>query len=199
MTERRADSELSRRQFLVASAASAALVGSAAAQPSPADTAAPPTPRAGEVLLRITVNGQAVQRAIDPRLSLLDLLREQLDVTSPRRGCGDGTCGSCTVLLDGQRVPSCLVPAALCEGQAITTVEGLATAGVLSPIQAAFVRHGATDCGFCTPGQVVAAQAILRESWGPDDAAVRTALCGHDCACGRLPQIITAIQDVRHR
>ena len=93
--------------------------------------------------------------------SLLDLLREQLDVTSPRRGCGDGTCGSCTVLLDGQRVPACLVPAALCDGQAITTVEGLAIDGVLSPIQAAFIRHGATDCGFCTPGQVVAALSLI--------------------------------------
>lgn len=190
------DGELSRRQFLVVSVASCALTQTAAAQPSPPPVAVP-IPRAGEVLLRITVNGQSQQLAIDPRLSLLDVLRDRLDLTSARRGCEDGSCGSCTVLFDGRRVPSCLLAAALCHDKTITTVEGLSPDGVLSPIQAAFIRNGATDCGFCTPGQVVAAQAILQEPWGRDDEAVRSALCGHDCACGRLPQIVSAIQEVR--
>jgi len=197
MTAERPEHTLSRRQFLIAGAASAALTQTATAQTPPPLSVAEPLPRPGEVLLRLTVNGRGEQLAIDPRLSLLDVLRESLDLTSVKRGCDEGTCGSCTVLLDGKRVPACLIPAALCHDQAVTTVEGLAVDGELSAIQTAFVRHQATDCGFCTPGQVVAAQAILQEPWGADEESLASALCGQECACGRRPQIVAAIQEVR--
>ena len=201
MTDRPEDGELSRRQFLVASAVSAALAKTASAQPGSPPVAAlspaRPIPREGELLLHWTVNGQPQQVVIDPQLSLLEVLRESHGLTSVRRGCEDGSCGSCTVLVDGKRVPSCLLWAALCQGKAITTVEGLSPDGELSPIQAAFIRHKASDCGFCTPGQVVAAHAILHEPWGPDEDSMQRSLCGQQCACGRRPQIAAAIAAVR--
>lgn len=200
MTVRAEDPALSRRQFLVLSAASCAVAQSTNAQPSPsgaASVAADPALRPGELLFECTVNGTPQRLGIDPSCSLLDVLRQQLGLLSVRQGCADGTCGSCTTLLLGKRVPSCLVPAALCHKQAITTVEGLSPDGTLTPIQAAFLRHGAADCGFCTPGQVVAAHAILQEPLGSDPSSLAQALCGQACACDKLPQILQAIDSVR--
>lgn len=205
MTFRAEDTALSRRQFLVASAASCALAQQAQAQAQPAPSIAgspeadPPTPRPGELLLVCTVNGKPERLSIDPASSLLTVLRQQLGLASVRHGCADGTCGSCTTLLAGKRVPACLVPAALCHRQEMTTVEGLSEDGSLTAIQAAFLRHGAADCGFCTPGQVVAAHAILQEPLGPEPSALADALCGQACACDKLPQILQALASVRNQ
>ncbi len=195
MTEDRGESGLSRREFLAVGAASA-VVAPALAEGTEAAADSLPVVRPGEVRLALTVNGVRKNLAIDPALTLLDVLRDTLDVTSAKRGCEDGSCGACTVLLDGRRVPSCLIPAPLAHKRSVTTVEGLLTDGRLSPVQQAFVDQEATDCGFCTPGQVMAAAAILDEGWPRNDDSLREALCGQACACGKKPQIIAAIQQV---
>lgn len=200
MTTRAEDPALSRRQFLVVSAASCALAQHAAAQEateSQALTPAEPSLRPGDVILSCRVNGTPQRLVIDPGSSLLDVLRQQLGLLSVRHGCADGTCGSCTTLVAGKRVPSCLTPAALCHQQDITTLEGLSPDDELTPLQKAFVRHDAVDCGFCIPGQLVAAHALLQEPIGPDPASLAEALCGQQCACDKLPQILAAIASVR--
>lgn len=196
MTNERSDVGLSRRAFLAVGAASAVL-HPALAEGSEAVPDTLPIVRPGEVRLALTVNGVRKNLAISPALTLLDLLRDTLEITSAKRGCEDGSCGACTVLVDGKRVPSCLLPAPLVHKRSVTTVEGLLTDGRLSPIQQAFVEKEATDCGFCTPGQVMAATAIIEEGWPSTDESLRTALCGQACVCGRKPQIIAAIQQVQ--
>jgi aerobic-type carbon monoxide dehydrogenase small subunit (CoxS/CutS family) len=144
-------------------------------------------------LLRATINGQPAEIACPDERILLDLLREELNLTGTKRGCDLGTCGCCTVLLDGVPTLSCLTLARLAEGRSITTIEGVTPPGGLNPLQKAFVEHGATQCGFCTPGFIMTASALLREQPHPDREAVIRAISGNLCRCTGYTKIIEAI------
>ena len=144
----------------------------------------------------LTVNGCSYTLDLDPRESLLDVLRERLDLTGTKRGCDQGACGACTVLVDGKRVLSCLTLAAQCDKRAVTTIEGLASGGELHPVQAAFVRHDALQCGYCTPGQIMSALALLAEGRAGSDEEIREFMSGNLCRCGAYPNIVAAIREI---
>ena len=149
--------------------------------------------------MQITVNGRVHDLSVAPSSTLLELLRDQLALTGTKLVCDRGECGACTVLLDGATVYSCLTLAAGCDGATITTVEGLAAAGaqgVLAPLQKAFVAHDAAQCGFCTPGQLIAAHALLVQTPSPTDDQILEAMSGNLCRCGTYPKILTAIRAV---
>jgi xanthine dehydrogenase YagT iron-sulfur-binding subunit len=191
------DLQLSRREFLVTAGAvglaSACATGSGLL-PSGAD----PTP--GEPMpLELTVNGSRRSLQIDPRTTLLDLLRENLQLTGTKKGCDMGQCGACTVLVGGTRVNSCLVLAAQCAGREVTTIEGLAaTSGPdLHPLQAAFIEEDAFQCGYCTPGQILSGVGFCREPWGDGEDDVRQGMAGNICRCGTYPHILAAVRGVR--
>ena len=156
---------------------------------------APPGPAARAVTLR--VNGRPLSVTIEPQVTLLDALREYAGLTGTKKGCDHGQCGACTVHLDGRRVLSCLTLAMAAQGHEITTIEGLAKGDTVHPVQAAFVKHDGFQCGYCTPGQIMSAVAVLGEPWGPADADVREAMSGNICRCGAYPNIVAAVQDVR--
>jgi xanthine dehydrogenase YagT iron-sulfur-binding subunit len=143
----------------------------------------------------LTVNGE--QRKIeldDPRVTLLDLLRERLHLTGTKKGCDRGQCGACTVLVDGRRINSCLALAVSCDGADVLTIEGVARGDILDPVQAAFVTHDALQCGFCTPGQVMSAIGLIREGQaGGDPERVREGMSGNLCRCGAYAGIIDAV------
>jgi xanthine dehydrogenase YagT iron-sulfur-binding subunit len=148
-----------------------------------------------------TLNGARCDVALeDARITLLDLLREQLGFTGAKKGCDRGQCGACTVILDGRRVNSCLVLAATCDGADILTIEGLAQGEALSAVQAAFIEHDALQCGFCTPGQIMSATAFLNEGgdWR-DPEAIREGLSGNLCRCGAYAGIVEAVQQAGRR
>jgi carbon-monoxide dehydrogenase small subunit len=145
--------------------------------------------------LVLTVNGVPVRAAVEPRQSLADFLREQLGLTGTHLGCEHGACGACTVLLDGAAVRSCLVFAVQADGAQVVTVEGLARGEALSPLQRAFRTHHALQCGFCTPGFLVAATALLAENPDPTPDEVRAALSGHLCRCTGYVGIVAAVLD----
>ena len=151
----------------------------------------------GTVEVELRINAMARRLAIDPRTTLLDALREHLDLTGAKKGCDHGQCGACTVHIDGRRVLSCLTLAVAAQGRAITTIEGLAEDGQLHPMQQAFVDHDGFQCGYCTPGQIMSAVALLRERCGPNDDDVKECMSGNLCRCGAYPNIIAAIQAVR--
>ena len=132
---------------------------------------------------------------VEPRTSLLDALREQLALTGTKKGCDHGSCGACTVHLDGRRVVSCLTLAARCQGKAVTTIEGLAVNGALHPVQAAFVAHDGFQCGYCTPGQIMSAVALIDEGHTGSPAEIREWMSGNICRCGAYPNIVDAIND----
>jgi len=162
----------------------------------------PPDPDAandppGDVEVTLTINGKPRKLTIDPRASLLDTLRERLGLTGTKKGCDAGQCGSCTVLLAGKRVTSCLTLAVMAQGREITTIEGLARGGVLHPMQQAFVDHDGLQCGYCTPGQILSAVALLGEGHATTDDEVREQMSGNLCRCGAYPNIIAAIQAAR--
>jgi len=147
------------------------------------------------VPLAFTVNGRATTVEVAPLDRLLDALRGPLGLVGCREGCGNGECGSCTVLLDGKAVNACLVPALEVEGRSVTTIEGLVgDGGALAPLQRAFVAHGAIQCGFCTPGMILAAQALLDANPAPTEREIREALVGNLCRCTGYAQIVQAIQ-----
>src|SRR3954452_7004630 len=150
-----------------------------------------------DVMLR--VNGSARGLLLDSRVTLLDALRDELDLTGTKKSCDQGACGACTVLLDGKRVLSCLTLAAQCEGREVTTIEGLAADGRLHPVQEAFIRHDAFQCGYCTPGQIVSAVALLQEGGAGSDEEIRELMSGNLCRCGAYPNIVAAIRDVAGR
>ena len=144
----------------------------------------------------LEVNGQTRIIQIEPRRSLLDALRNDLQLTGAKKGCDQGTCGACTVLVDGERILSCLTLAVACEGHAVMTIEGLATDGQLHPLQQAFIDHDAFQCGYCTPGQILSAVVLLDE--GVDtDAAIAELMSGNICRCAAYPNIRAAIRAVR--
>lgn len=149
--------------------------------------------------IRLTVNGHEYERDIEPRRTLLDALREDLNLTGAKMGCDMGQCGACTVLVDGEAVYACLLLAVEMEGRAITTIEGLASAGELDPIQAAFIEHDALQCGFCTPGQVMALKALLTRDPHPGDEEIDRALSGNLCRCGAYPKLRAAAHALAKR
>ena len=145
-------------------------------------------------ILELTVNGDAYALAVDPQTTLLEVLREQLALTGTKEGCGTGECGACTVLLDGRPVLACLTLACDCRGKRVLTVEGLSEGGSLSPVQQAFLEAGAVQCGFCTPGMVLSATALLRENPDPSVAEIQKALEGNLCRCTGYNKIIEAVR-----
>jgi carbon-monoxide dehydrogenase small subunit len=148
---------------------------------------------AGRIELSFTVNGDSVQVAVLPLATLLDVLRNDLELTGTKYACGEGECGACSVLLDGHLVNSCLVLALECEGREVLTIEGLKEDGALHPIQSAFVEHGAIQCGFCSPGMIMATYALLQVNPAPTEAEVRRALEGNLCRCTGYRKIVDAV------
>jgi len=145
--------------------------------------------------IRFILNGEQTEVEIEPRLTLLQLLREELELTGTKEGCGMGECGACTVLLDGRTINSCIFPAMEVDGKSITTIEGMVdTKGGLHPIQKAFIQHGAVQCGFCTPGMVLSAKALLDETPRPTEEQIRDGIAGNLCRCTGYLQIIQAIK-----
>jgi xanthine dehydrogenase YagT iron-sulfur-binding subunit len=148
------------------------------------------------VAVALLVNGVPRALELDTRVTLLDALRDHLRLTGTKKGCDQGTCGACTVLLDGKRVLSCLTLAATCDEREVETIEGLSKDSSLHPIQAAFVRCDALQCGFCTPGQIMSAVALLREGRAGSEEEIREFMSGNLCRCGAYPNIVAAIRDV---
>jgi xanthine dehydrogenase YagT iron-sulfur-binding subunit len=183
---------LTRREAGLGAAVVAGLApaGAQAAQATPGAT----------LRLVLRVNGRAVDTMVDPRTSLLDLLREQLQLTGAKKGCDHGQCGACTVHLDGRRVASCLTLAAKVQDRQVLTIEGLAPpGGALHPMQQAFIDHDALQCGYCTPGQVMAAVSCVREGHATDAAQIREYMSGNICRCGAYTGIVAAIHDAAMR
>lgn len=148
--------------------------------------------------LTMTVNGQAVSfENILPTRRLIDILREDLQLKGTKEGCGEGECGACTVIMDGKTVDSCLLLACQLEGSEIITIEGLAKEGELDELQEAFVSHGAIQCGYCTPGMVMATKALLMENPAPTEAEIRNAIAGNICRCSGYSQIVSAVLSVK--
>src|SRR5207249_8856912 len=157
-----------------------------------ADVSAP-----GAVPVTLKINGQEHRLQLEPRVTLLDALRENLQLPGTKKGCDHGQCGACTVHVNGRRVNSCLTFAIMHQGDEITTIEGLANGNDLHPVQAAFVEHDAFQCGYCTPGQIMSAVALLAEGHAKTDDEVRELMSGNLCRCGAYPNIIAAIQSAR--
>ncbi|NBB14528.1 aldehyde dehydrogenase iron-sulfur subunit [Caulobacter sp. SLTY] len=208
--DRLVEADMSRRDLLIASAASVAAGGTAA---QAADALAPagstPGPPGAEVSLK--VNGQDRTLTLDNRTTLLDALREHLQLTGAKKGCDHGQCGTCTVIVEGRRINSCLTLAVMHQGEEITTIEGLGKPGDLHPMQAAFVKHDGYQCGYCTPGQICSAVSVLEEikagipSHVSDDLnarpkvtaeELRERMSGNICRCGAYSNIVDAITDV---
>jgi xanthine dehydrogenase YagT iron-sulfur-binding subunit len=146
----------------------------------------------------LRVNGTARRLEVDTRATLLDILREQLSLFGTKKGCDHGQCGACTVHVNGRRVNSCLTLAVMHDGDEITTIEGLAPHDALHPVQAAFVEHDAFQCGYCTPGQIMSAAALLNEPCGPEDDDIREGMSGNICRCGAYPNIVAAVKSLRN-
>jgi len=206
--EREASIQFTRREFLAASGVVSAGV---AAGFGPSADAQRATEAQQTVPLSISINKQQHQVSVDTRTSLLDLLREQLDLTGSKKGCDHGQCGACTVLLDGRRVNACLTLAVAAQGYEVTTIEGLGTPDNLHPVQASFLEHDGYQCGYCTPGQIASAAALLEEvkrgelsqvSWESgktqrpalSDEEIRERMSGNICRCGAYPNIVAAVR-----
>ncbi|WP_442967497.1 (2Fe-2S)-binding protein [Rhizobium sp. BR 362] len=148
------------------------------------------------ITVHLDINGHVHELSLDPRVTLLDALREHLCLTGTKKGCDQGQCGACTVHVDGERVLSCLTLAAQAEGRKITTIEGLAAEnGDLHPVQAAFLEHDAFQCGYCTPGQIMSAVACIREGHAGSDDEIREYMAGNLCRCGAYPHIVAAVRE----
>jgi xanthine dehydrogenase YagT iron-sulfur-binding subunit len=165
---------------------------SATAGPLVADGVADPAPPPA-VPVALTVNGHTHRLELDPRTSLLDALREHLRLTGTKKGCNQGACGACTVLVDDRRINSCLTLAVMQEGTRITTIEGLADGDTLHPLQAAFIEHDAFQCGYCTPGQIVSGVACIAEGHAGSPDQIRAWMSGNICRCGAYPGIVAAV------
>jgi xanthine dehydrogenase YagT iron-sulfur-binding subunit len=188
--------DISRRGFLRTSAAAA---GGLAVQPAITRRVraaeAGPARTADMVEIVLEVNGKRHTLTVEPRVTLLDALREHLHLTGTKKGCDHGSCGACTVHVDGRRVNSCLTLAARSQEKAITTIEGLAADGELHPMQAAFLAHDGFQCGYCTPGQIMSAVALVAEGRALSDSTIREWMSGNICRCGAYPHILDAIKD----
>jgi xanthine dehydrogenase YagT iron-sulfur-binding subunit len=195
---------VSRRGFLAKTTIPAIAAASGIGVPQHVDAASPaagtaagPVTAHGPAPFRISlnVNGVAHELEVEPRVTLLDALRERLHLTGTKKGCGQGTCGACTVLVNGRRIDSCLTLAVMHQHDEITTIEGLAKGEELHPMQAAFLEHDGFQCGYCTPGQIMSAVGLLAEKRGLDEATIREQMSGNICRCGAYPNIVTAIQE----
>jgi xanthine dehydrogenase YagT iron-sulfur-binding subunit len=195
-------SPATRRQFLKQIAGTSAAitlgpalmrlgVSDAVAQTPLAAGAAP----AGAVSVSLKINGADHALSLDPRISLLDTLRENLNLTGSKKGCDHGQCGACTVLVNGRRINSCLSLAVMHEGDEITTIEGLAQGDQLHPVQQAFIEQDGFQCGYCTPGQICSAVACIQEGHTKSDAEIREWMSGNLCRCGAYPNIVAAIKE----
>jgi xanthine dehydrogenase YagT iron-sulfur-binding subunit len=190
----RGSSHATRRQVL----ATGAVVPVAMALPSAGSAQSPAAPT-DLVPVSLNVNGTHHSLTLDPRTTLLDLLREHLDLTGTKKGCDQGQCGACTVLIDGRRANSCLTFAAMYDGAQITTIEGLAVNGALHPLQQAFIDHDAFQCGYCTSGQICSAAGLIAEGRARTADEIRELMSGNICRCGAYPNIVAAIQQVMGR
>ena len=197
------DGKTTRREFVGTAAVGGALLSTGlltvpetaeAASPKPANLEGPAVPA---VNIKLNVNGKEHTLQAEPRVTLLDALRERLGLTGSKKGCDMGQCGACTVLVDDRRVNSCLMLAVMQQGKRITTIEGLAQGDALHPMQEAFIEHDAFQCGYCTPGQIMSAVGFSKESWGQTDADIREGMCGNLCRCGAYPHIVAAVRDGR--
>jgi xanthine dehydrogenase YagT iron-sulfur-binding subunit len=199
----------SRRRFLETAGVATLMLAS---PPAPADSAE--TTLTNEQKVRLTVNGRKYALDLDPRTTLLDALREHLALTGTKKGCDQGQCGACTVIVNGQRINSCLALAVMHDGDEVTTIEGLAEDGDLHPMQAAFLHHDGFQCGYCTPGQICSAVALLAEhkaGWPSHvtadvattpaltDAEIAERMSGNICRCAAYANIVAAIRDVAER
>ncbi|MGI4833582.1 MAG: (2Fe-2S)-binding protein [Janthinobacterium lividum] len=190
----------SRRSFLkqsggLLSATLAAPIASRAE--AVADRLAPASAIAnGPTNMALTINGQVRNLRLEPRVTLLDALREYMDLTGSKKGCDHGQCGACTVLVDGKRVNSCLTLAVMAQGKQITTIEGLAKGDELHPMQEAFLKHDGFQCGYCTPGQIMSGVACVSEGHAKTDDQAREWMSGNLCRCGAYPNILAAVREV---
>ena len=151
----------------------------------------------GTIQVSFFINDKKMTLEIDPRMSLLDTLREKLHLTGTKKGCDRGQCGACTVLVDGKRINSCLKLAGMCEGVHVTTIEGLSKGDELHPMQTAFIKHDAFQCGYCTPGQICSAVALIKEGHAKTDEEIRELMSGNICRCGAYQNILEAIKEVQ--
>jgi xanthine dehydrogenase YagT iron-sulfur-binding subunit len=195
---------VTRRSFLshlgaagIAATASPVLAATATRESPVVDAASEAEASAGTVPVTLRVNGKNHVLRLDPRTTLLDCLRENLNLPGTKKGCDHGQCGACTVHVNGQRVNSCLSFAVMHSADEITTIEGIGQPDHLHPMQAAFVEHDGYQCGYCTSGQIMSAVAVLGEPVGPSDEDVKQAMYGNICRCGAYPNIIAAVQAVR--
>ncbi|HMI77539.1 MAG TPA: 2Fe-2S iron-sulfur cluster-binding protein [Ferruginibacter sp.] len=150
-----------------------------------------------KIPLQLQVNGKAYQLSTEPRVTLLDLLREQLHLTGTKKGCDHGQCGACTVHVDGKRINSCLSLAVMNNGKKITTIEGLVDGDKLHPMQEAFIKHDGFQCGYCTPGQIMSAVACIKEGHAGSAEEIREYMSGNICRCGAYPNIVDAVMEVK--
>ena len=187
------EGSIGRRGVIAGTATGFALSGARArgAEPQPAPRRGV-TP--GSIPVTLRVNNKHLRLSLDPRTSLLDALRETAGLTGTKKGCDRGACGACTVHMDGRRIVSCLTLAARCQGREITTIEGLGTVGAMHPVQAAFVQHDGFQCGYCTPGQIMSAAALIKEGHTGSDTEIREWMSGNICRCGAYPNIVAAIR-----
>ncbi len=186
-----ADGSVTRRGVIVGVAGGVAL-----STPLARAEEATPQQRAAAAGVPVTlrVNGETLHLEIDPRTSLLDALRETAGMTGTKKGCDRGACGACTVHLDDRRIVSCLTLAVRCQGKQIRTIEGLAPEGHLHPVQAAFMDHDGFQCGYCTPGQIMSAVALIKEGHAGSDDEIREWMSGNICRCGAYPNIVAAVR-----
>jgi xanthine dehydrogenase YagT iron-sulfur-binding subunit len=190
-------SGISRREFMQ----SAGVLASAVGAGSTASAAERPVTSSGasRVRVKLKVNGTEHAADVEARVTLLDYLHDRLALTGTRKGCNEGACGACTVLIDGRRMNACLTLVAQCEGRAVTTVEGLARGDTLHAVQQAFIDHDAFQCGYCTTGQIVSAVACIEEGHAGNEAMVREWMSGNLCRCSCYPQITAAVLDAAGR
>ena len=184
-----------RREFIQSGGVAVYALGVTAEASTPAE----PTSAAVRARVKIKVNGTMHAADVESRVTLLDYLHDRLALTGTRKGCNEGACGTCTVLIDGKRMNSCLTLAAQCDGREVTTVEGLAQGDKLHPVQQAFIDHDAFQCGYCTSGQIISAVGCIQEGHTGSEAEVREWMSGNLCRCSCYPQITAAVIDAAAR
>jgi xanthine dehydrogenase YagT iron-sulfur-binding subunit len=197
---KRSPRDVSRRAFLRGSTAGLAAGAVLAGRTEEAATVEAMGPKFKNIVnVTLKVNGVEHRLTVEPRVTLLDALRERLALTGTKKGCNYGECGACTVHVDGKRVNACLMLVATVEGKEVVTIEGLAREGELHPMQQAFIEHDAFQCGYCTPGQIMSAVALIEEGHALSPEEIREWMSGNICRCAAYPQIVAAIEDMAKR